>query len=472
MAAASGFAKLIVGQGGLLSTPAVSNLVRKTGALGAILLTASHNPGGPNGDFGIKVNTANGGPASDEVMDEIYRRSLKISQFKICQAPDVDLESRGTHNLAGMCVEVTDPVADYAALMEQMFDFDSIRALLSDGGFRMRFDAMHAVTGPYAKGILQERLGATEGTVIRGTPSEDFGGCHPDPSLDNASELADELFGEGAPDFGAAADGDGDRNLILGKRFFVSPGDSLAILTENARLVPGYRHGLKGVARSMPTSRAVDAVADSLGIPHFETPTGWKYFGNLLDADLITICGEESFGTGSSHIREKDGLWAVLFWLNLLAVRKVSVAEIVQEHWARFGRHYFSRYDYSGLDGAAADDMMRQLERSLPSLKKPSFGAYQIESADEFSYQDPVDHNVVRHQGVRIMLKDDSRIVLRLSGTGSSGATLRIYFERFHTDPANHNLPVHSVVAPLVRVVSEVAQLAKFIGRSTPSAIV
>ncbi|HHO68799.1 MAG TPA: alpha-D-glucose phosphate-specific phosphoglucomutase, partial [Gammaproteobacteria bacterium] len=434
MAAANGFGRLLVGRDGLLSTPATSCVIRKHRAFGGIILSASHNPAGPDGDFGIKYNTGNGGPAPESVTEAIYRNSLAIERYLTLDSEDVDLGTAGETRVGDTLVEIIDPVADYAELMEQLFDFNRIHAMINTGVFHMRFDAMHAVTGPYAVEILENRLGLPPGSVVNAVPLEDFGGGHPDPNLVYARELVDCLFGSGAPDFGAASDGDGDRNMILGRKFFVTPSDSLAVLAANAHHVPGYRLGLAGVARSMPTSQAVDRVADALGIECYETPTGWKFFGNLLDANRITLCGEESFGTGSSHVREKDGLWAVLFWLNLLAVRKESVADIVTGHWRRFGRNYYSRHDYEGVDAAAAGELMDDLRKQTGTLAGKRFGDLEVSLADDFAYTDPVDGSVSEHQGIRVLFGDGSRIVYRLSGTGTEGATLRVYLERYEPD--------------------------------------
>jgi phosphoglucomutase len=429
MAAAHGFAKVLVGQGGILSTPALSCIVRKHGACGGIVLSASHNPGGPDGDFGIKYNIANGGPAPSGITETIFQHTETIRQYRISDAPDIDLDrlwnmqtqqSQQSQQIEQMVVEVIDPVADYADLMQTLFDFPAIRALFA-GGFTMRFDGMHAVGGPYATAILEGLLGAPAGTVINGVPLEDFGGHHPDPNPVNAAELIALMAGPGAPDFGAASDGDADRNMIVGRALDVTPSDSLAILAANAIVAPGYRAGINGVARSMPTSQAVDRVAQALNVPCFETPTGWKFFGNLLDAGMVTLCGEESYGTGSSHIREKDGLWAVLFWLNLQAVSAKSVQQIVHQHWARFGRNYYSRHDYEAIDSASADTLMNQLRDQLPLLAGRMFDDYTVDFADDFSYTDPVDLSVSHQQGVRIVMTDASRIVFRLSGTGTEG---------------------------------------------------
>ena len=470
MAAANGIARLLVGRGGLLSTPAASCVIRKHAAGGGIILSASHNPGGPDGDFGLKVNLVNGGPAPEKVMQAIYEASRTLSVYRVLDAPDVPLEHTGKFHLGGMDIEVIDPVVDYAALMERLFDFKAIRVLFA-GGFRMRFDAMHAVTGPYAHELLERRLGAPAGTVIRGAPRPDFGGTPPDPNLAHAEALVAELYGAEAPDFGAACDGDGDRNMILGRRFFVTPSDSLAVLTANAVLVPGYRDRLVGVARSMPTSRAVDRVAADLGIACYETPTGWKYFGNLLDAGLIMLCGEESFGTGSDHAREKDGLWAVLYWLNVLAARHASVEAIVRAHWRRYGRHFYARHDYEGLDPVAAECLMKQLRERLARLPGQVFGAQCVRDADEFSYTDPVDRSVSTRQGVRIGFEDGARIVFRLSGTGTQGATLRVYLERFAPDPEWHGHDTQEVLGDLIRSADELAGIHARLGRERPTVV-
>jgi phosphoglucomutase len=471
MAAANGFARVLVGRGGILSTPAASCVIRKYGACGGVILSASHNPGGPDGDFGVKFNTANGGPAPEAVTEAIYALSGRIRRYRILDAADVDIDSLHRFQLGAMTVEVIDPVTDYAALMEQLFDFDRISALLSGGRFRMRFDAMHAVTGPYAHEIFERRLGAPVGTVVNGRPLPDFGGLHPDPNLANAHELVRTMNGPGAPDFGAASDGDGDRNMILGANVFVSPGDSLAILAANAELAPGYARGLAGVARSMPTSRAVDRVAAERGLDLYETPTGWKYFANLLDDGRITLCGEESFGAGSDHVREKDGLWAVLFWLNILAVRGEGVEALLTAHWRRFGRHYYGRHDYEDLDGATADALMAALRRRTGDLKGRAFGALSVSQCDDFAYADPVDQSVTEHQGVRIVFSDAARIVYRLSGTGTSGATLRVYLERFEPDPARHALATADVLADLAALAVEIADIKSLTGRTGPSAV-
>ena len=470
MAAANGVARVLVGRGALLSTPAVSCVIRARAATGGIVLSASHNPGGPEADFGIKYNTGNGGPAPEAVTEAIHARTGRIGTYRIAEAADVDLDADGESSLGPMQVVVIDPVAEYAALMARLFDFDAIRVLFANG-FRMRFDAMNAVTGPYAHELLERRLGAPAGTVLRGTPLEDFGGEHPDPNLVHAHELVAALSGPDAPDFGAASDGDGDRNMILGRDFYVTPSDSLAVLAANATLIPGYRQGLAGVARSMPTSMAVDRVAEALGIECHETPTGWKFFGNLLDAGRITFCGEESFGTGSDHVREKDGLWAVLAWLNVLAVRRESVADIVRAHWARYGRNFYTRHDYEGLDTRAADALMSALRTRLDSLPGTTMDGLAIEAADDFAYTDPVDGSVSRAQGVRVRLAGGARIVYRLSGTGTEGATLRVYIERAEPDRDRHGLDPQVALADLIAAAGRLAGIESHTGRSTADVI-
>jgi phosphoglucomutase len=470
IAAANDVSRMVVGQHGLLSTPAVSNLIRWRRADGGIILTASHNAGGPQGDFGIKFNVSNGGPAPESVTDRIARVAASLQQYSIEDAEAVPLDRRGTYHIAQMQVEVVDPVADYVTLLESLFDFDAIREMFYHG-FRIRFDAMHAVTGPYAVEILQRRLGAPDGSVMRGDPRPDFGGEHPDPNVTHAAELAKEMFGSSAPDFGAASDGDGDRNLILGQRFFVTPSDSLAVLAANATLVRGYRSGLPGVARSMPTSQAVDRVAEALGFACYETPTGWKFFGNLMDAGLVALCGEESFGTGSSHVREKDGLWAVLFWLNILAIRRQSVEQIVRDHWRRYGRHCYTRHDYEEVDVSAAADVFDTLRSRLPSLTAVEVAGDRVTKADEFSYRDPVDGSHATSQGLRILFASGARIVFRLSGTGTTGATLRIYVERFVPDATQHNNDPHELLAPYVRTALEVSEVPERTGRSAPTVV-
>ncbi len=472
MAAANGFATVLVGRGGLLSTPAVSAVIRRRGAFGGIILSASHNPGGPDGDFGIKYNAANGGPAPEKLTEAIYARSLEIAEYRIeDEGADIDFDTPGTRMLGAMTVEVIDPVADYAELMQQLFDFDAMRAWFA-AGHRMRFDAMSAVSGPYARAILEGMLGAPVGTVVNGEPLEDFGGHHPDPNPAHAAELMAAMSGTDAPDFGAASDGDADRNMILGRDFVVTPSDSLAVLAEHATLVPGYRAGLVGIARSMPTSRAADKVAAALGIPCHETPTGWKFFGNLLDAGQATLCGEESYGTGSSHVREKDGLWAVLFWLDLLAVTGRSVEELVRAHWARFGRHYYSRHDWEGIPTERADALMAALRASLPALVGRDCGAgLRIEAADDFAYTDPVDGSVSTRQGIRLLFADGSRIVFRLSGTGTEGATLRVYLERYEADPVRHDQPVQRALGDLIRIADEIAGIRRHSGMEAATVV-
>ena len=470
MAAANGFGRVLVGQGGILSTPAVSCIIRKHQTFGGIILSASHNPGGPEGDFGIKYNIANGGPAPEKVTEAIFSRSKVISEYRMLEAPDVELDILGETDLGGMKVQVIDPVADYAELMASLFDFAAIRQLLTNG-FRIRFDAMHAVTGPYAREIFINRLGATPDSIMNAVPLPDFGNGHPDPNLTYAHELVEVLYAADAPNFGAASDGDGDRNMVLGRHFFVTPSDSLAILAANATLVPGYAKGLAGIARSMPTSAAADRVAQALNIPCYETPTGWKFFGNLMDAGKVTLCGEESFGTGSDHVREKDGLWAILFWLNILAVRKQSVEDIVREHWAKFGRNVYSRHDYEGLPLDAANDLIKHLHASFSTLPGSTHGSYKVKFCDDFSYTDPVDGSVSTGQGIRIGFTDGSRIVFRLSGTGTEGATLRIYLEAYEPDIAKHHLDAQDALAELIQIASAMSELRLRTERGQPTVI-
>jgi phosphoglucomutase len=470
MAAANGFRRVLVGRGGILSTPAASCVIRKHRALGGIILSASHNPGGPDGDFGVKYNIDNGGPAPEKVTEAIYAASKKISRYKILDAQDVAIGELGESMLGEMQVRVIDGVADYAALMESLFDFAAIRSLLGSG-FRIKFDAMHAVTGPYAKEILEARLGAPAGSVMNAIPLPDFGGGHPDPNLTYAHDLVEIMYGEHAPDFGAASDGDGDRNMILGNNFFVTPSDSLAVLAANATVAPGYKSGLAGVARSMPTSAAVDRVAKALNVPCYETPTGWKFFGNLMDAGRVTLCGEESFGTGSNHVREKDGLWAVLFWLNILAARRQSVDAIVREHWAKYGRNVYSRHDYEDLPADAAQGIMRHLHDSFPRLHEASLGKRRVQLCDDFSYTDPVDGSVSTGQGLRINFTDGSRIVFRLSGTGTQGATLRIYLEAYEPDVTRQQLDAQQALADLIAVALQLSELHARTGRDRPTVI-
>ncbi len=496
MAAAAGFARVLVGQGGILSTPAASCVIRGRQAFGGLILSASHNPGGPDGDFGIKFNAANGGPAPEKITDAIYAATQRIERYAIVEAlpppgrpkagepprgaaseasvgaidTDIDLNRLGTQAVGTMQVNVIDPVADYLDLMRSLFDFDALRALFA-GGFRLAFDAMHAVTGPYAKAIFERELGAPAGTVRNATPLPDFGGGHPDPNLVHAKALHDEMMAPGAPDIGAASDGDGDRNLIIGRDIFIPPSDSLAMLAANAHLAPAYRQGLAGVARSMPTSAAVDRVAQALGIPCFETPTGWKFFGNLLDAGRITLCGEESAGTGSDHVREKDGVWAVLLWLQILAVRKQSVREIAHAHWARYGRNYYTRHDYEDLDSAVAQQVMQGLSQRLSTLPGTLIGTRRIAAADDFAYTDPVDASLSKNQGLRVNFDDGSRIVWRLSGTGTSGATLRVYIERYEADAAKLAQDTQAALAGLIDAAEQLSALRQTTGRTAPDVI-
>ena len=470
MGAAHGLQKVIVTTGGILSTPAASNLIRQRQAIGGIILSASHNPGGPDGDFGVKVNGANGGPTPASFTDAVYDCSKTLEGYSIVDAPAISLQSPGHHTIGEMQVEVIDGVDDFVLLMKQLFDFDSISALIHND-FPLAFDAMHAVTGPYAKTLLEEVLGAPAGSVRNGTPLEDFGGGHPDPNLTYAHELADLLMKGDAYQFGAACDGDGDRNMILGNRCFVNPSDSLAVLTANATLAPGYASGLAGVARSMPTSAAVDVVAKDLGIKCFETPTGWKFFGNLLDAGDITLCGEESFGTGSNHVREKDGLWAVLFWLQILAKRRCSVAEIMAEHWKRYGRHYYSRHDYEAVASEAAHGLYDRLEAMLPSLIGQPFAGRSISAADNFSYTDPVDQSVTKGQGLRILLDDGSRVVLRLSGTGTKGATLRVYLESYVPTTGDLDQDPQIALGDMIQAINQLAEITTRTGMDRPTVI-
>ena len=471
MAAANGVRRVLVGRDGILSTPAASCVIRKYATQGGIVLSASHNPGGPDGDFGIKFNIAAGGPAPESVTEAIHARTLTIDHYRILDCPETPLDRVGAARVGDMEVEIIDPVSDYAELMESLFDFNAIHQLFNSGHFRMRFDAMHAVTGPYAVEILEKRLGAPPGTVMNAEASEDFGGGHPDPNLAHAQELVALTQGLDALDFGAASDGDGDRNMILGKDCFVTPSDSLAVLAANAHLVPGYRSGIRGIARSMPTSQAADRVAEQLGVECFETPTGWKFFGNLLDAGRITLCGEESFGTGSDHVREKDGLWAVLFWLNLLAVRQQSVAAILSDHWLRFGRNFYTRHDYEAVDARAAEGLVDHLRVLLPSLPGRLLGDHRVSYADDFAYTDPIDGSRSERQGIRIGFTSGARIVFRLSGTGTEGATLRVYLEYFESDPARHAIPTQEAMRPLVLIARELAQIEARTGRSEPDVV-
>ena len=470
IAIANGFGKILVGQGGILSTPAASNLIRRHSAFGGVILSASHNPGGPEGDFGIKYNVGNGGPAPEKLTEAVFASSKSITQYKIVTAPDIDLDTLGTVRLAQGEVEVIDPVHDYAVLMQELFDFDKIQGLFRTG-FRFRFDAMSAVTGPYAARIFVDRLGAPPDSILNGTPLPDFGGHHPDPNLINAKHLFDLAMSASGPDLCAASDGDGDRNLIIGRGRFVTPSDSLAILAANAQLAPGYDKGIAGIARSMPTSRAADRVAARLGVALYETPTGWKFFGNLLDAGLATICGEESAGTGSNHVREKDGLWAILLWLNILAARGESVAAIVAKHWAEYGRNYYTRHDYEEVEADGANALMQALRDALPRLKGKLASGLDLTGADDFAYHDPVDGSDSEHQGIRLHFEDGSRIVYRLSGTGTSGATLRVYIERFEPDPARQNQDNEEALAGLITLSRECARIAHYTGRHAPTVI-
>ena len=470
IAAANGFGRILVGKGGILSTPAVSALIRALHAYGGIILSASHNPGGPHGDFGVKYNISAGGPAPETVTEAIFSHSETISSYKIADAPDVDIDRIGTIKVEATEIEIIDPVTQYLSLMKTLFDFDAIRALFASG-FRMRYDALHAVTGPYAHAIFEGELKSGSGTVVNGTPLPDFGGHHPDPNPTYAKDLYDFMMSANAPDFGAASDGDGDRNMILGKGAYVTPSDSLAILTANAHCAPGYAKGLAGVARSMPTSAAADRVAAKLGIKSYETPTGWKFFGNLLDAGLATLCGEESFGTGSNHIREKDGVWAVLFWLNILAQRRMSVLDLVREHWRTYGRNYYTRHDYEAIDLTAAKGLMAALGEATKTLPGKTFGSHKVEAADDFAYHDPVDGSDTPDQGIRVMFEGGSRIVYRLSGTGTVGATLRVYIEHYEPSSGKLDRDTQAALSPLIGLSHELAQIEKRTGRKAPTVI-
>ena len=471
IAAANGFGELIIGQGGLLSTPAASHIIRKYGAFGGLVLSASHNPGGPDEDFGIKYNVGNGGPAPEKYTDAFFKRSQVIDNYRIAVMGDVDLDQIGTQQLDGIAVTIIDPVTDYAELMQSLFDFALLKQSIGSGYITLLFDAMSAITGPYANRIFVDLLGASPNSVINAEPLEDFGGHHPDPNLAHAHELAETMFSDTAPTFGAASDGDGDRNMITGRQIFVTPSDSLAIMAANAHLIPAYAKGLAGVARSMPTSQAVDRVAAKYNIPCFETPTGWKFFGNLLDAGKITLCGEESFGTGSDHVREKDGVWAVLFWLNLIAKKRQSVAEIVHEHWKIFGRDIYCRHDYEAVDSTLAQGILEHLRSLLPTLPGQTFGEYEVKFADEFSYTDPVDGSVSSKQGIRIGFVNGSRMVFRLSGTGTVGATLRIYLERFEPDSAKHKQDAQVALDDLISLAEQFCEVKKRTGRAGPDVI-
>jgi len=471
MASANGFGRVLVGQDGILSTPAASCVIRKHHAFGGLILSASHNPAGPDEDFGIKYNMSNGGPAPEKITDAIFARTESINSYKRTARPSaIDLTKIGTANIGAMSVEVIDSVADYAELMQSLFDFDAIRNLLA-GDFRMCFDAMHAVTGPYAKVILQNMLGAPRGSVMNATPLEDFGGGHPDPNLTYAKDLVAIMYGDNAPDFGAASDGDGDRNMILGHHFFVTPSDSLALLAANAACVPAYQGGIAGIARSMPTSGAADRVATALGLDCYETPTGWKFFGNLMDAGKVTLCGEESFGTGSNHVREKDGLWAVLYWLNILAVRQQSVESIVTEHWQKFGRNYYSRHDYEAVASDAAQQVLQNVRDQFDSLTGSQLAGRTVQQCDDFSYTDPIDQSVSENQGVRVLFEDGSRIIFRLSGTGTQGATIRLYLESFEGDAEKQGLDAQDALADFITAANDISKLTELTGMNKPTVI-
>ena len=471
MAVANGFGELMIGKGGLLSTPAASCVIRKYQAFGGIILSASHNPGGPTEDFGIKYNISNGGPAPEKVTEAIYANTQKIENYKIADTPDIDLDMIGEKVLGETKIKIINPVTDYAQMMSKLFDFDLIRRLFEVGHFKMRYDAMNAVTGPYAKYILEEVLKAPKGTVVNGEPKEDFGGGHPDPNLVHAHKLVEYMFSDEAPDFGAASDGDGDRNMILGRKFYVNPSDSLAVIVANFWNAPGYDRGLTGVARSMPTSQAVDRVARGMGMSCYETPTGWKFFGNLLDANKATICGEESFGTGSNHVREKDGLWAVLYWLNIIAAANMSVEEIVRAHWKKYGRNFYSRHDYEAVDSTIANEIMDNMRAMATDCVGKFYGNYEVETFDDFKYVDPVDKSESAHQGIRVLFKDGSRIVFRLSGTGTQGATIRIYIEKYEPNVARHDVDPQEALAELIEIAEEISGVKAKTGRKKPDVI-
>ena len=470
MAVAQGFARILIGQNGILSTPAVSHIIRKYGAFGGVILSASHNAGGPDGDFGIKFNMSNGGPAPEKITDAIYAYSQTVSSYTAADCADVDLSQIGTTMIGDVSVEIINSVTDYVELMQELFDFDAIRALFASG-FTLKFDAMHAVTGPYAHAIFEDLLGAAKGSVFNGTPSTDFGGHHPDPNLVHAKELYDLMMSADAPDFGAASDGDGDRNLIIGRGIAVTPSDALAILAANAHLAPAYAGGISGVARSMPTSAAVDRVAQKLGVECFETPTGWKFFGNLLDAGRITLCGEESAGAGSNHVREKDGLWAVLLWLNILAKTRISVKELLENHWAQYGQNYYTRHDFEEIETDKANPVMAHIKAQLPTLAGKQFGSLTVQSADDFSYHDPIDGSVSHNQGLRVLFTDGSRIVYRLSGTGTVGATIRMYIEQYQADPSKHGGDTQTALAELIQTAYQISDIAALTGRTAPNVI-
>ncbi len=468
LAAANGVQRVLLGQGGILSTPAASAVIRTHQAFGGIILSASHNPGGPDGDFGIKYNASNGGPANETLTEAMYARTQTLTELRISDAPDISIDTLGVQQLEQMQVEVIDPVVDYANVMRSLFDFDMLRGMFASG-FTLRVDAMNAVGGPYAKAILEGELGAPAGTVVNATPLEDFGGLHPDPNPVNAEDLIAHMMRADAPDFGGAMDGDADRNMVVGRNFVVTPSDSLALMTAHAKLIPGYKNGLLGVARSMPTSAAVDRVAKALGMECFETPTGWKFFGNLLDAGRVSLCGEESYGTGSSHVREKDGLWAILFWLSLQGATGRSVESLVREHWATYGRNYYTRHDYEGIAVEAANTLMTDLRAALPGLAGQKYGARVLTLADDFAYNDPIDGSVSKAQGVRLIFDDGARVIFRLSGTGTEGATLRLYLERYEPDPARQDEPVQSALADLALLADQIACIARHTGMNAPS---
>jgi phosphoglucomutase len=468
LAAANGVARVLLGCGGILSTPAVSAVIRRQQAFGGIVLSASHNPGGPDGDFGIKYNAGNGGPANETLTEAVFARTKVLTELRMSDAADIPIDALGTQRMEQMRIEVIDPVTDYAAVMRELFDFELLRGMFKRG-FSMRVDAMNAVGGPYAKAILEGELGAPEGTVVNAVPLEDFGGLHPDPNPVNAEDLIAHMCAPDAPDFGAAMDGDADRNMVVGRDFVVTPSDSLALMTAHARLIPGYKNGLLGVARSMPTSAAADRVAKALGLPCFETPTGWKFFGNLLDAGRVTLCGEESYGTGSSHVREKDGLWAVLFWLSLQGATGKSVQTLVQEHWRTYGRNYYTRHDYEGIAVDAANALMADLRAALPSLAGRLFGQRTVSLADDFAYTDPVDGSVSKNQGVRLLFDDGARVIFRLSGTGTEGATLRLYLESYEADVDRQNEPVQNKLADLAALADTVAGIRDRTGMAGPT---
>lgn len=471
MAAANGIGRVKVGQGAILSTPATSCVIRTHNADGGFILSASHNPGGPHGDFGIKYNITGGNPATETITEAVFERSKAITEYKILDLPDINIDKLGESKLGDMVVEVIDSIYDYQKLLESIFDFDLIQKMLTSNNFRMCMDSLHAVTGPYAKSIFEKRMGAPAGTVVNGTPLEDFGGGHPDPNLVYAHDLVELMYGKNAPNFGAASDGDGDRNMIMGPRMFIVPSDSLAVITDNAHLIPGYKGGITGVARSMPTSQAADLVAKALKINCYQTPTGWKFFGNLLDANKITICGEESFGTSSNHIREKDGLWAILFWLNIMAVTGKSVNEIMLDHWRKYGRHFFLRHDFEEVELEKAHAMSQYLKDTIVSLPGKKFGTFEISEAEDYTYQDPVDGSISKNQGIIIKFTDSSRIVYRISGTGTQGATIRLYIEKYEPDTKKHMQDSQEALHDLTALAYELTKVCEFTGMSQPNVI-